>query len=76
MPGLGEPDVWPAIDIHLQDVIEIPRFGLYARVTACHTVPGLVELKWADVPPGSHAIGISAYMPDAPIRLRPVGQAA
>ena len=76
MPGLGEPDVWPAIDIHLLDVIEVPRFGLYARVTAFHVDHGLVELRWDDVTPGSHAIGISAYMPDAPIRLRPVGRAA
>jgi hypothetical protein len=73
MPDLGEPGVWPAIDIHLQDVIEIPRFSLHARVTARHAEAGLVELRWDDATPGSHAIGISAYQPDHPIRLRPAG---
>jgi hypothetical protein len=76
VPDLSEPGVWPAIDIHLQDVIEIPRFSLYARVTARHVVCGLVELNWADVTPGSSAVGVSAYDPDAAVRLRSAGVAA
>ena len=70
MPDLSEPGVWPAIDIHVADVIEVPRFSLDARVTARHADAGLVELNWADVTPGSHAVGVSAYQPDHPIRLR------
>ncbi len=76
VPDLSEPGVWPAIDIHVADVIEVPRFSLDARVTARHVVPGLVELAWDDTAPGSHATGFSAYAPDAPVRLRPVGWAA
>jgi len=70
VPDLSEPGVWPAIDIHVADVIEVPRFSLDARVTARHAGAGLVGLDWVDTTPGSHAIGVSAYQPDHAVRLR------
>jgi hypothetical protein len=76
VPDLSEPGVWPAIDLHPGDVIEVPRFSLDARITARHAGAGLVELEWADTTPGSHATGISAYQPDTPVRLRAPGRPA
>ena len=80
MPDLSEPGVWPAIDIHVADVIEVPRFSLDARVTARHADAGLVELNWAGTSPPAAMPSVSARrpaVPTHPIRLpKPAGRAA
>jgi hypothetical protein len=68
MPDLGEPGVWPAQDIHIGDIIEIPMFHLNVQVTARDMYATGVTLDWETTGPGHHVIGVSAYAPDAPVR--------